>query len=312
MKANAQFLHVVCEEMPSSRGVTMAQSTDAERTSGPGAYFLWRRRSHAQAFARYLSNATVVVLVETNPKTTAGYLSAAGIDGLLQSTGRDVRRTSLRRIKHGTTAGDLLVVPPPLALGSTDAGEVAVALLRASRCFDRVLLVGWTSPSPPGPLIELLSQKNVFVTVSDVATFASLKSHGQIELDVDPAIYFQGFSPSLRDGAWHKAFDGVANEGSRGSRSIILLGDEPLVSSPDETFGRQLADIATSDNVVTDRWHILLSALLLGRHVEYLDDHTGHLGSLLRYHFGGAAGTLASVSDSTWLDRSGGLAEDNS
>ena len=273
------------------------------RGFAPADRFVQRRRIRARYLSHYFADTPVIVLASGQPTSAAGCLSAAGVDGLLRYTGLNVRQASLERIARNAAAGDLLVVPPPTALGFDEPEEAAMAMALAPRSFTRVLLVGWSCPLPTTHLSELLSHGGVMATVPDAATYASLKAHGRVELDVDPAIYLPAFGSSLSNPSWEQAFDGAARSDQRGTRSLTLLGDTPWSSSPCDDLDRLLADLAASDTVITDQWHVLLSSLLLGRHVDYIDTPSGPLRSRLMFHFGGEAGALATPRDAGWLAR---------
>lgn len=268
----------------------------------PADRFLQRRRGRARELASFLADAAVVA-VDARPQNLAGRLAAGGVAGLLHGAGIDVHGASIARVSRGTAAGDLLIVPPPQALGVDGIDEAVGVLARATRSFDLVLLIGWSCPTPTPRLCELLSRDRVRATVPDAATYASLKAHGRVELDLDPVIYFPGFNPSLRDPRWAAAFDGATSEEPRGDGPLDLRGDDPRRTASHDELARLFDDLAASDTIVTDQWHVVLSSLLLGRHVDYLDGPEGMLRSRLDLHFGGGAGPLATPRDATWVAR---------
>jgi hypothetical protein len=174
--------------------------------------------------------------------------------------------------------------------------DVVGHLDRASRRFDRLLLLGWHCHAPTEAFRKVLGLAGVATWAADLATYESLKGHGTVDVGLDPIVYARFFGARLRDDTWRARFDGTESSSAPHQAGVPA----PAIAPPPAAMvAGTLHSIDRAPAISADRWSIVLSSVLLGVPVTYATGTDEDIGRRLMLHFGGTTGPLATPADTT-------------
>lgn len=185
-----------------------------------------------------------------------------------------------------------LVIPGNAAFTAIWNEWLPALTAQAADRFARVVILP-SQFDPAVPVVaEALARPNVFAFAREPASYARIRRFGRAALAFDPALYSRRL-PGL---------DAPA-EAARGEpRRLVALREDPesLLAvhgcRPDPRVNRDisrlagtldefLAEIRAVDEVVTDRMHVAVAAVMTGRRLRYIDPHNRKISTYFAFVF---------------------------
>jgi len=162
-------------------------------------------------------------------------------------------------------------------------------VLRAAALYRQVIILP-SSFDPRQALVkQCLEQPNVFAITREMQSFDSLEPFGRRLAAMDCAIYHRRFTPQS-----------AANTAG-GDKLLVLRRDKgsPLIPrslQPNPTLNEDVSIVAHSvedwlnridgaGTVITDRLHVAVAAILLGRKLIMIDPYDSKLSSYVAFAF---------------------------
>lgn len=166
-------------------------------------------------------------------------------------------------------------------------------------------------PSEYEPQISVVSralaQPNVYAFAREVESFAKIKAFGRAALAPDPALWAREFMQTAQTGR---------NDNNLGTALVALrtdagslLPDQALRPAPQNddvsltttSLEEFLERIGAVDTVVTDRLHVVVGAVMLGKDVRFLDPYSNKISRYIRYNFQDECAGRVKQRNQQWL-----------
>jgi len=293
-------------------------SDQAQRHFDPPEVFLRRRRHHADALFSVLSELPDLVLLTGMQGNIGDHLIWEGTVDLLTCGGLRWRELRVEEITASMPPGGTLVVPGSGAFHKFWHEWLPGALLEAARHFDRVVVLASSFDPQVKEVGELLSRSNVYAFARELRSYEAIKHFGRAMVSFDPALYFADFDdkalatmaeapPSARVASSYRERAVPSflrcDEGS-------VLGQNGLLPNPETNLDISLTSgdltdflnaIRGQDLVITDRLHVAVASIMLGKTVTYLDPYDAKISEYLAFVFGGSVAPHVSQCEIPWL-----------
>lgn len=264
------------------------------------------------SIADFLRQAEHLWLLTEMPGNIGDHLIWAGTERLLNLAGLDCRRISvshLKRTSHEKRSGDLLI-PGSGAFVSRFHEWLPALVIAASKVFDRVIVFP-SQYDPNVPIVrEALSISNVFPFAREGDSYGKIRQFGRAVLAHDPALWAMDFSSPTRDFSDMRAGGALValrtDSGSilhqQGLRPAAHNNDISCTSSSLEEFLERIRQVET---VVTDRLHVLVAGVMLGKRVQFVDPYDRKISLYVEYNFRDEFSDQVQQQSEDWLVRAG-------
>ena len=269
-----------------------------------------RLTTYGDVVGAFVAQSGPVDLLTSMPGNVGDQLIARGTERLLASRGVSFARVSVHELGQGvgSALGRTLVVPGSGAWSALWHEWLPQLVLTASGMFDRVVVLpsGYDRGAPG--VVEALSRPNVFAFAREADSYAHIKHLGRAALALDPALYaFDLASADVDDGLdWRGDRVLVALRTDAGSllprdgwRPVDGRSVDISVTSPhlDDFLG----SIRAADGVVTDRLHVAVGSIMLGKRVRFLETYGRKLSTHLGFTFRDQYGSQVQERDRDWF-----------
>lgn len=234
-----------------------------------------------------------VLVLSDLPGNIGDRLIWAGTDVLLETAGIRARRVPVVAMSRMTTRNACLVVPGSGALTSIwHEWLPALVAKAADRCARVVILPSEFDDSVP-VVAGALARPNVFAFARDPVSYARIRRFGRAVLAFDPALYTTRLpGPETAVSPLHPGVPRRLVAFREDAASLLAhhgCRPEPRVNRDIGRHARDLdeflAAIESVDEVVTDRLHVALAALMSGRRVRFLDPHARKISTYVSFVF---------------------------
>jgi hypothetical protein len=211
-----------------------------------------------------------------------------------------------------TWRGGTLVVPGSAAWTASWHEWLPSLVLEASIVVDRVVVLPSSFDASVPEVSEVLSQPNVYAFAREANSYGQIKSFGRAALALDPALYAMGFSahhPALTEepvsGSTLVALrtDRDSRLEERGWRPVNDRNDDISVTS--KSLAEFLERIRSVDLVVTDRLHVVVAAVMLGKSVRFVDPANRKISRYVDFSFRDEFRDQLGQRDDQWLAAQG-------
>lgn len=162
---------------------------------------------------------------------------------------------------------------------------------RASELYDRVVILPSEYDTGLDEVREALALPNVFAFARETASYLQLKRIAVADLAPDPALYAFPFEPPGREFETDDR-SGAALLALRTDAGSMLPAQDLRPSADNDDISLTATDlpsfigvIGDADRVVTDRLHVAVAAIMLGKTVSFLDPHNEKISRYARYNF---------------------------
>ena len=280
--------------------------------------FETRRALYRESLVAFLAAQPDRCLLTQMPGNIGDHLIWAGTRDLLQSAGltyatldvssvRDLAGDDARTMERAT-----LLVPGSGALTRHRHEWLPRAVLRASRAFGKVVILPSTF-DPAVPIVaRCLSQPNVYPFAREVRSYRAIKALGRAALSIDCAVYFDGFAtrdsrmqPGGDEGEFLLSLreDNDSRLGNHGLMPHPILNRDISLRCPD--LGSFVRSIESARSVITDRLHVAVATVMLGRRLIYTDPDASKITNYFAFTFRGEFSDLISEVSIPWLVTNG-------
>jgi exopolysaccharide biosynthesis predicted pyruvyltransferase EpsI len=255
---------------------------------------------YGQALARWLHQQGPLRLIVRMPGNIGDALIWRGTADLFERHRIDAERIDHRQALDGPHPDTTLVIPGSGALTRLWHEWLPELIERAAAQYRQVVVLASDyDPDVPG-VARALALPNVWAIARQPLSYAAIRPFGRAVLMPDPALWCRRFhpaSPAPPAAAAANADHGdpeepllLALRTDRGS----CLADLPL--RPDPQRNRDLSRVApdldafldavdAAAHVVTDRLHIAVSAVMLGKRLSWIDPYDRKISSYLAFAF---------------------------
>ena len=269
----------------------------------------FRIERHSEAICQFLRKVTPLYLLNEIPGNVGDQLIWEGTRRLFAASGIDYATITLDEvIKSGTSSRNgSLVVPGSGALTTNFHEWLPMTIIKSSSLFDRVVILP-SEFEPSVPIVEeALKLANVFAYARDSFSYRKIKKYGRATLAPDLALWASDFIPSSTSGSAEHPEGRVllalrTDAASRLSAlGFQLSNTNNDVSATSPTLSEFLETIEYADSVVTDRLHVAVATILLGKTLHYVDPLDDKISRYLAYTFRGHISEVFNQQSDQWL-----------
>ncbi len=279
----------------------------------PSHSFVARLRGHQTVIGQLLRGGGPVWLLSQMPGNAGDQLIWAGTERLLRAEQIEYRRVTVSDLSQGSAdwREGTLVVPGSGAMTRFWHEWLPATIKSASKFFDRIVIL----PSEYEPDVALvrnaLSSSNVFAFAREVGSYGRIKHLGRAALAPDPALYAFDFQPVHGAPRSDEAL-GQVLVSMRGDAGSLLheQGLQPAVGNDDISLTAAelkgfLDVVRAADTVVTDRLHVTVAGVMLGKTVRFVDPYNEKISKYIHYNFRGEFSGRLQQRDMAWMVRRG-------
>jgi hypothetical protein len=274
--------------------------------------FYARRSAHRDELLTYLGEQHDLHLLTEMRGNTGDQLIWSGTRDLLASGRVPYSPITLGEVGEAAHPRSTLLIPGSGAFDSRWHEWLPETVSTAARDFEKVVILP-SSFDPTVPVVaKCLARHNVHAYAREERSYRCIEGLGRASLSLDCAVYFHGFEYGGGAAAL-PAEDGpllLALREDQGSRlSARGLRPDPLVNRDISLCTTRLAvwldAVSQAARVVTDRLHVAIAAVLLGRRLTYVDPYDAKISTYFSYAFGDAFSHLVTRHSLSWLVHSG-------
>jgi hypothetical protein len=268
-----------------------------------------RRARHAACLVEYLGRQSHLRLLTEMLGNTGDRLIWAGTRDVLRAGRLEWTPLPVREVRSGRHRGETLVIPGSGAFVGLWHEWLPQCVIDASDAFDKIVIL----PSQFDVAVEIvckcLGRPNVFPIARDARSYLGIKGLSPAALLLDCALSAR----VLTDREPAPAGEGgtlLALREDEGSsvRELRLLPDPARnrdISQIELNLDSWISTIASADSIVTDRLHVALAAILLGRRLLYLDPPGQKISTYFGFAFGDDLPSSVERCPVTWLKARG-------
>ena len=282
-------------------------------------HFSKRLANYGFAIAAFLREVKPVSLLTEMPGNVGDELIHLGTRSFLESAAIAYAPISVSEINcsYHSAVGGTLVVPGSGALTREYHEWLPSLVLKAADLFDRVVIMPSEYETEVPVVKEALGRRNVFALAREAESYGRIKYFGRSGLAMDPALYAFDSKQACETKSKQdeSKFNGESNvellalRTDRCSR-LSDVGLQPAknnidLSSTASSLSSFLESINSVDAVVSDRLHIVVSAVLLGKKVRYIDPRNEKISRYVRFTFGNTFSNQIEQRDLAWLRAEG-------
>lgn len=272
-----------------------------------------RLRAHKTSINQFLSMGKGVWLLSEMAGNVGDHLIWRGTERLLDGLPLKFQRISCSEINGEKTRynNDTLVIPGSGAFTKNFHEWLPQLVLKASIQFRQVVILP-SEYEPEIPVIfAALSQPNVFPFARDSYSYNQVKFMSQVSLSLDPALYAFNFEVPTRKRASDNNLGNVLLALRTDASSLLIphgLQPAPLnsdISVTSQDLDQFLWSIREVDTVVTDRLHVTVAAVMLGKTVRYVEPSNCKISRYVEFNFRREFADLIEQRDYKWLAERG-------
>jgi exopolysaccharide biosynthesis predicted pyruvyltransferase EpsI len=263
---------------------------------------------------QFLITSDSIFLLTEMPGNIGDHLIQLGSERILAETGFEIHHITVSEIvgsKSDSPSRGTLVVPGSGAFTHKFHEWLPDLVSRASTQFDRVLVLPSEFEIDLFQVSNALSKDNVFVCARDAVSFRQIRTFGRSSLALDPALY---------------AFDFVLPDESKAEQSDIdnyflaLRTDKASLLEParlqnaknnndislsSHNLTQFLDTIRSTPVVVTDRLHVVVASVMLGKNVNFINPENCKISRYIQFSFRNEFDKQIRERDVSWLVEKG-------
>jgi exopolysaccharide biosynthesis predicted pyruvyltransferase EpsI len=220
------------------------------------------------------------------------HLIWSGTEALLAAADTPFERLAMWDVAAGSFRDECLVVPGSGALTRVWHEWLPELIMEASRRFRCVLILPSQYDTSVEVVANALARPNVFAYARDAASYRAARPFGRTSLAFDPALFCPlldvDHSSATEPQASHRRL--VTFREDRASRLAELgYAVNPAVNRDIGSTARDLGDFVAAvrgvDEVVTDRLHVAVTAVMCGKRLAYCDPHERKISTYCAFTF---------------------------
>lgn len=272
-----------------------------------------RMSNYQRLSGLFLRSSPPVHLLSEMPGNIGDHLIWRGTENLLQAEGIDFRRVTVDEVRSGARerSAGTLVVPGSGALTRHWHEWLPATIEAASSLFEKVVVLPSEYDTGVSEVRDALSQPNVFAFAREAESYGLVKAYGRAALGLDPALWaFNGFETNHDRGV--RSSDGTvllalrtdagSSLGLSRAQASAENNDISVTSASLEDF---LETVVGCETVVSDRLHVVVAGVMLGKSVKYIDPWNEKISRYVRFNFRTEFGDRLVPIDIEWLMNNG-------
>lgn len=238
-----------------------------------------RMAAFEQSFDTFLKNLGPLALLDSIPGNIGDHLIWAGTVRFLEKLRMKFSRISLQDLMSGRVKSEAttLLIPGNAALTADWHEWLPNAVVEASNQFDRVVILPSEYDSGVPAVAEAISKVNVFCFSRESVSFHHAKSLGWAAPGLDLALW--GIEQQVANIPQNMGEElGKFLLALRTDKSSLLprAGLTPApenidISATSDSLESFVRAINEKDTVITDRLHVAVAGIMLGKNVRFLD-----------------------------------------
>jgi exopolysaccharide biosynthesis predicted pyruvyltransferase EpsI len=249
---------------------------------------------YGQTLAHWLRGLGPLRLIVRMPGNIGDHLIWRGCCDLFERYGLAAERIDHGEALEGRHPEHSLVIPGSGALTRLWHEWLPELILVAAHHYRHVIVLPSDYDVEVAPVAEALAQPNVWAFARQPRSYAAIRRFGRAALMPDPALWCRRFHdpppqpPTAAAASLAPLL--LALRTDKGS----CLGTLPYRPTPD--LNRDLSccapdldafldAVASAAHIVTDRLHIAVAAVMLGRSLSWIDPYDGKISGYLAYAF---------------------------
>jgi exopolysaccharide biosynthesis predicted pyruvyltransferase EpsI len=251
------------------------------------------------------------------PGNIGDHLIWLGTERLLGLENVSYTNISVTEVKSRITSftqNATLIVPGSGALTSLFNEWLPETIEQASKLYERVVILP-SEYEPNVPSVQrALERSNVFSFAREAVSYGKIKVYGKAALSLDPALWAFDFVHETKKDVGDNNPGAVLLALRSDSASLLLQsGLRPSNSNDDISISKTslsefISSIQQADTIVSDRLHVVVAAVMLGKSVRFIDPYNEKISRYVRYNFEDRFSHRLQQRDEKWLVQIG-LAE---
>lgn len=260
------------------------------RTSA--ATFASRLASYRDLLIADMRSRGPVRLLTQMPGNTGDHLIWSGTEALLNAAGIPFGRLSVMDATAHSFPDECLIVPGSGALTRAWHEWLPALIIGAAARFRSVVILPSQYDASVDVVAEALAKPNVHAYAREAASYVAARPFGRASPAFDPALY----SPLLEPGP------ASAAEPSESPRRLVALREDKSsrlgglgyttnpavnrdISLTTQTLEDFVAAVRDADEVITDRLHVAVTAVMCGKRLMYFDPHERKISNYFSFTF---------------------------
>jgi exopolysaccharide biosynthesis predicted pyruvyltransferase EpsI len=249
-----------------------------------------RLQLYGQALADWLAPLAPLRLVVHMPGNIGDHLIWRGCCDLFDRHHIPAERIDHRQVLESPQGEATLVIPGSGALTRLWHEWLPELILSAAQRYRRVVVLPSDYDVEVPVVAEALARPNVWALARQPLSYAAIRRFGRAALMPDPALWCRTLQDAAPPSGSSEGPLLLALRTDQGSflRDLpyeIASGRNCDLSTLSPDLDSFLAAIAAAGHVVTDRLHIAVSAVLLGRTLSWIDPYDRKISAYLPFAF---------------------------
>jgi exopolysaccharide biosynthesis predicted pyruvyltransferase EpsI len=253
--------------------------------------FQARKALYKESLLHFLAQQSDLCLLTNIPGNIGDHLIWAGTEDLLACGRIPYTSILLKNIQDIHLPRGTLLVPGSGALTKSYHEWLPATVIEASRRFHKVILLPSRYEVTVPIVAECLSQQNVYAFARETRSYRSVKNMGRAALSFDCVVYYHGFDdvPALLP---KKGQDTVLLALREDKDSLLYgqnLAPNPAInediSRAKTNLDEWIKTIRRHGTIVTDRLHVAIASVLLGKRLIYLDPRNFKISDYFSFTF---------------------------
>ena len=158
---------------------------------------------------------------------------------------------------------------------------------------------------------DALKLPNVIALAREATSFGSIKQFGRAGIGMDPALYAFNFLPNSRNTQSDDDPGKVLLALRTDAASVLLkhgicpgkMNDDISLST--KSLNEFLGVIHLADSIVTDRLHVAVAGIMLGKNLRYFDPYNQKITRYAKFNFRSDFENRLQLRSATWLHQNG-------
>tara|TARA_B110000503_G_scaffold27548_1_gene43980 strand:- start:2113 stop:2973 length:861 start_codon:yes stop_codon:yes gene_type:complete len=250
-----------------------------------------RVTSYRNMYGNFLRDAKKVRLLTEFPGNIGDRLIFEGTKRLLDLEEIRHRELSLADFvaSNADFSKEVLLIPGSGALTEIYNEWLPEVVMNAASRFERVVILA-SEYEPNVPKVsQALGRSNVFAFARDAESFAKIRGFGRAGIALDPALWaFDWLEPAAISPELNMSegtlvalrTDRLSLLSASGLRLGVMNRD---ISTESASLDEFLLAISGCRQVVTDRLHVLVASIMLGKQVHYADPREEKISRYVRF-----------------------------
>jgi exopolysaccharide biosynthesis predicted pyruvyltransferase EpsI len=257
----------------------------------------------------YLRAEQHIILLSGMPGNIGDHLIWAGTRRLLKDQDIDFDQMNVKDVIDNNLSygNSTLVIPGSGAMTGRWHEWLPATVIAAATHFKKVVIL----PSEYEPEVEIvhkaLSLKNVWAFAREEKSYTKIKHYGRAAIALDPALYAFEFETSNYLERLDEDLGAVLIALRTDAGSMLPVNNLRQVKPNNDisltcgSLDEFLGLIQRHDSVITDRLHVAVAGLMLGKTVRYVDPYNQKISRYAKFNLRDEFGKSFQKRDESWL-----------